>query len=347
MVMDIFYNASLAGRNTFGMKVKAACLVDYYSIEELVEALGNVGLPRPFFHIGGGSNILLMNDFPGTVLHSCIRFIDHTRLESGVSVRAGAGVPWDDFCLWCAERGLWGPENLSMIPGEVGAAAVQNIGAYGREVCEIISTVECFDTEQHTMVALRPEECAYGYRDSIFKNGGKGRYIVTAVSFNLREEYSPELGYGNVLEAVTRSCGQFAVHEHMLTPSQVRSVIVNIRSGKLPDPVKVGSAGSFFRNPVVPAEKYGQLARDFGETVPHYDLGGGKVKIPAAWLIDRCGWKGYRGANAGVWDSQPLVIVNATGNASPQEIKDLEDRIRASVLEKFGIELMPEVEHVS
>lgn len=344
--MDIAFDVDLKEKNTFGMKVRGACLAEYYSVEELVEILGREDLPRPFFHIGGGSNLLFTGDFGGTVLHSGIRFIESSRSEDGATVRVGAGVNWDEFCGWCADMGLWGPENLSLIPGEVGAAAVQNIGAYGREVQEIISTVECYDSEEKRMVAFSPRECGYGYRESMFKKEGKGRYFVTAVSFRLLSDYAPLLGYGNVMAAVTEACGSFAVQENMLTPSQVRDVVIKIREDKLPDPAETGSAGSFFRNPVVPESIYAKITAAEGE-VPHFMLGDGKVKIPAAWLIDRCGWKGFREGNVGVWHKQPLVIVNASGEASPAEVIRLEDRIKASVKDRFGIELSPEVEHIS
>jgi len=329
--------------NTFGMKVSAAKMVDYYSPEELHQIYDMEDLPKPFLHIGGGSNILFTNDYSGTILHSRIRFINADG-EDEVSVRVGAGVPWDEFCDWCARRALWGPENLSGIPGEVGAAAVQNIGAYGREVCEIISTVECYDSQTRKMVAFKPSECGYGYRTSIFKGKEKGRYVVTAVSFALTTQYDPKLDYGNVKEAVVAACGHYAVYEKALTPSKVRKVILSIRDKKLPSPKEYGSAGSFYRNPFVTKEKYEKIAAEYPD-VPHFEMPDGKVKIPAAWMIDQCGWKNYREGNVGVW-SQPLVIINATGKATPLEIMDLEDKITASVQKKFGVTLEPEVEHI-
>ena len=344
--MDIIYNTDLSTMNTFRMKVKAACLAQYYSVEELDEISRMEELPKPFFHIGGGSNLLFLGDFPGTVLHSRIRFIQQFPSEDGMAVRVGAGVPWDDFCDWCAKRDLWGPENLSMIPGETGAAAVQNIGAYGREVGDIISTVECYDMVAHRMVAFRHDECAYGYRESFFKNEGKARYVVTAVTMNLKNDYSPVIDYGNLKDRLTQKYGQFVVNEKRLTPDMVRRGIMEVRAEKLPAVEETGSAGSFFRNPYVPKEKYEEIVAMGYASVPHFDNSDGSVKIPAAWLIDQCGWKGHTEGNAGVWGKQPLVIVNATGDASPEEIKGLEDKIVASVREKFGIELIPEVEHV-
>lgn len=344
--MDIIYNADLSTMNTFRMKVKAACLVHYYSIEELEEISRMEDLPRPFFHIGGGSNLLFTGDFKGTVLHSRIRFIQQFPSMEGMEVRVGAGVPWDEFCDWCAKRDLWGPENLSLIPGETGAAAVQNIGAYGREIGDIVSNVECYDMVGHRKVAFTHDECAYAYRESFFKNEGKGRYVVTAVTMILRSEYSPVIDYGNLKDRLVAKYGQFVVNENALTPEKVRHGIIETRNDKLPAVEQTGSAGSFFRNPYVPVEKYEEIVAMGYEKVPHFENPDGSIKIPAAWLIDQCGWKGHVEGNAGVWGKQPLVLVNATGNAEPQEIKELEDRIVASVQEKFGITLVPEVEHV-
>ena len=355
--MKTEYNKDLTGMNTFGMKVSCACFVEYDSQEQLKEifCLENGGspvsvpvFPQPFLHIGGGSNLLFTRDFPGTVFHSEISFINVLySSENEVTVEAGAGVIWDDFCAWCAEHSLWGPENLSGIPGEVGAAAVQNIGAYGVEVCDIISEVRCFDTLTGVSRVFGVAECHYGYRDSLFKDAAKGRYIVTSVVFHLSVASGPRLDYGHVRSAV-ESAGSSGT----ITPGLVRKTVVEIRDSKLPSPSVMGSAGSFFKNPVVPKSDYDRVANyakaHYGNEymVPHYDAGSGFVKIPAAWLIDHCGWKGYREGNVAVYEKQPLVIVNFTGEASPDEVVALENKIMASVKEKFGIVLHPEVEHI-
>lgn len=382
--------------NTFGMKVSAAAFIEYDSVRELIPVFGGEplpcgglhdeatdrdmtvdDLPRPFMHIGGGSNILFTGDFPGTIFHSAIRFIDVLSQaddfsevddaavsgacdpsvsagdRSEIKVEAGAGVVWDDFCAWCADRGLWGAENLSLIPGETGAAAVQNIGAYGAEVKDIISEVRCFDTVTCRQTAFGVKECRYAYRDSIFKEAAKGRYIVTSVVFSLTREQCPQLGYGHVRKTVEDVLG-CPVEEAggRLVPSLVRQIIIDIRRSKLPDPSETGSAGSFFKNPVVPKSVYDKVSNiakhkyGDGYEVPHYDAGSGFVKIPAAWLIEQCGWKGYREGNAGVYEKQPLVLINATGKASPKEIIDLENKITASVKRIYDIELHPEAEHV-
>ena len=331
--------------NTFGMKVKARCFMEYDSVADLVD-IEFEELARPVLHIGGGSNLLFTDDFKGTILHSKINFIEILEEASEVLVSVGAGVVFDDFCAWAAKEGLWGVENLSYIPGEVGASAVQNIGAYGVEVKDVIRKVYCYDTVEEEFVSFGVEECEYGYRDSIFKDPEvKGRYIVTHVVFALSRTPQPRLDYGH-LKAAVESAGSD------LTPALIRRVIIKIRKEKLPEPSVMGSAGSFFKNPVITAEHFArieaaakaELGADY--KVPHYDLPDGTVKVPAAWMIEQCGWKGRRSGGAAVYDKQPLVIVNYTGDAYPEEIIGLERRITASVKAKFDIDLHPEVEHV-
>ena len=341
MIKTTYYQ-DLTKMNTFGMKVKARCFIEYDSVADLVD-IEFEELARPVLHIGGGSNLLFTDDFKGTVLHSKINFIEI--LENGL-VSVGAGVVFDDFCAWAAKEGLWGVENLSYIPGEVGASAVQNIGAYGVEVKDVIRTVYCYDTVEEEFVNFDVSECEYGYRDSIFKDPEiKGRYIVTHVVFALSREPMPRLEYGHLREAVEAAGA-------MLTPELIRKVIIKIRKEKLPEPSVMGSAGSFFKNPVVPAEHFQKIESaakaEFGAEykVPHYDLPDGMVKVPAAWMIEQCGWKGRRSGGAAVWEKQPLVIVNYTGEAYPEEIIGLEKRIVASVKAKFGVELHPEVDHI-
>lgn len=299
-------------------------------------------------HIGGGSNLLFTGDFPGTVLHSAIRHIEViSDSDDEVLVRVGAGVEFDKLCEWAAGRSLWGPENLSHIPGEAGAAAVQNIGAYGVEAKDIIREVRAFDLVSRKFLTFSVEECNYGYRDSFFKSPeGKDRYIITGIVFAFRRNGSPILEYGNLRETLLSRCP-------CPTPSDVRETIISIRRTKLPEVGEVGSAGSFFKNPVVSREVFGNVVRVSGRdeaSVPHYPVPGpgGEpfVKIPAAWLIDQCGWKGAVRGGAGVWPSQPLVIINASGDASPEEILALEECIRMSVSDRFGIVLSPEVEHI-
>ncbi len=363
MIKTSYYH-DLTKMNTFGMKVKARCFIEYDSVADLVD-IEFEELARPLLHIGGGSNLLFTDDFKGTILHSKIDFIEilddchfdqssdchfdqAERVEKSVLVSVGAGVVFDDFCAWAAKEGLWGVENLSYIPGEVGASAVQNIGAYGVEAKDVIHTVYCYDTIEEEFVHFDVSECRYGYRDSIFKNPEiKGRYVVTHVVFALTRDPQPRLDYGHIKDAVLAEAGG-----RELTPAMIRKVIIRVRKEKLPEPSVTGSAGSFFKNPVITREHFAQIetaARaEYGPDykVPHYDLPDGMVKVPAAWMIEQCGWKGRRSGGAAVWDKQPLVIVNYTGEAYPEEIIGLERRIISSVKTRFNVDLHPEVEHV-
>ena len=352
-------NFSLAGRNTFRMDVSCACWIEYDSPEDLMELdLGS--LPQPVMHIGAGSNLLFTGDFPGTVLHSNIKYYQVVAdAEEEVLLEVGAGVVFDDFCAWASDNELWGAENLSGIPGEVGAAAVQNIGAYGAEVKDILTQVKCFDLERRRIETLAGVQCGYGYRDSAFKHAPmKGRYIVMSVLFRLSKTPAPRLDYGPLKMTFA---DQAPAH-----PVQVRQAVLRIRDGKLPDPAVLGSAGSFFKNPVVSTATYERVVdvvRGSGagegsvplptasglpgpNAVPHYNVGENQIKIPAAWLIEQCGLKGVRMGEAAVYDRQPLVIVNATGTARPEDILALERKIIDSVRQCFGIELSPEVEHI-
>ena len=349
-MINTTYYQDLSKMNTFGMKVKARCFIEYDSVADLVD-IEFEELARPVLHIGGGSNLLFTDDFKGTVLHSKINFIEVIKEESDrVLVSVGAGVVFDDFCDWAAKEGLWGVENLSYIPGEVGASAVQNIGAYGVEVKDVIKTVYCYDTIDEEFVNFDVEDLEYGYRDSAFKDPEiKGRYIVTHVVFALSRTPQPKLDYGHLKEAVYCHSER---SEESLTPALIRKVIIKIRKEKLPEPSVMGSAGSFFKNPVISAEHYARIEAaakaEHGADVkvPHYDLPDGAVKVPAAWMIEQCGWKGKRSGNAAVYDKQPLVIVNYTGEAYPEEIISLERRIISSVKAKFDVELHPEVDHI-
>lgn len=347
MIKSTYYQ-DLTKMNTFRMRVKAKCFIEYDSVADLVD-IEFEELARPILHIGGGSNLLFTEDFKGTVLHSKINFIEILDECPGseVLVSVGSGVVFDDFCDWAAKEGLWGVENLSYIPGEVGASAVQNIGAYGVEVKDVIHRVYCYDTLEEEFVSFGVDECEYGYRDSIFKDPEiKGRYIVTHVVFELSREPRPCLEYGHLKAAVE------ATSSDSLTPALIRKVIIKTRKEKLPEPSVMGSAGSFFKNPVISPEHFKKIEQaakaesgaDYN--VPHYDLPDGTVKVPAAWMIERCGWKGRRSGGAAVYEKQPLVIVNYTGEAYPEEIIGLERRIIASVKDKFGVELHPEVDHI-
>lgn len=333
-------NKNLSALNTFGMKVSCAAFLEYDTLEDLFK-IDFESLPKPVLHMGGGSNLLFTRDFPGTVMHSCIRFL-RTVGDDGeeVLVEAGAGASFDDFVDWACNMGYWGAENLSLIPGEVGAAAVQNIGAYGVEAKDIIVRVNCFDTVKRDMVVFENKDCHYGYRSSFFKEEGvKGRYIVTEVLFRLTREYSPKLDYGNIRAALDG--------KDIDLPGDVRKAIIGIRRAKLPDPAVTGSAGSFFKNPVISREHFERICAEAGDgvKVPHFETEGG-VKVPAAWMIERCGFKGRTLGGAAVYEKQPLVIVNSTGSAAPEDVIGLETSIIEAVKSRFGVELHPEVEHI-
>lgn len=309
------------------MKVSCALYLEVESEQELL-TLDWDSLPQPVMVLGGGSNLLFTKDFPGTVLHIALRHCE----RSEESWTLGAGVVFDDFCAQAAAEGLWGPENLSLIPGECGASAVQNIGAYGVEVKDILADIRAYDRVEGRFVHIDPATCGYGYRISKFKTEWKGRYIITAVTYRLSREPRPVLDYGGIRKAMEGKT---------LTPLVIRDTIIGIRREKLPDPAVTGSAGSFFCNPVVPEEVFKSIEGN----PPHYEVEGG-IKIPAAWLIEQCGFKGARLGGAQVYPRQPLVIVNASGNALPEEIIGLEKQVIDAVREKFGITLHPEVEHV-
>ncbi len=338
MPIAISHHYSLREHNTFGMDVKARQFINYHSVDELVEVLSTLrGSEESMLHIGGGSNLLFTRDFDGTVLHSCIKFIDVLSRDScEVVVRVGAGVVWDDFCTLMAQNGYYGSENLSLIPGEVGAAAVQNIGAYGVEVESIIHEVETVEVTTGQPRVFPVSECEYGYRDSVFKNRLQGQYIITAVVFRLSAVPVLHLDYGPLQ--------QLRSQDAMPTAQDIRNAVIAIRQSKLPDPAQLGSAGSFFKNPVVPIEVYRQLAATYAD-VPHYTVSEQEVKIPAAWLIEQCGWKGRQYGGAAVYEKQPLILVNL-GNATPSDIIELAALIEQSVKEKFHIQLHPEVNYI-
>lgn len=335
--MRVELKYDLSSQNTFRMKVSCECYIQYDTVKEL-EGLNFDSLPKPILHIGQGSNLLFTKDFPGTILHSNINTIKYVDMGlNEVPIIVGSGVSFDAFVEQVCTHGLWGAENLSGIPGEVGAAAVQNIGAYGVEVKDIISGVVCYDLLEKKKVKFSVQECRYAYRHSMFKEQAhKGRYIVTSVLFRLSRVPSPKLGYKGLKEALE------GVENP--NPTQVRNAVLKVRASKLPDVGEIGSAGSFFMNPVVSKEDFERISPD--GTAPHYVLEDGNIKVPAAYLIDKCGLKGELCGGAQVYQNQPLVIVNASGEASPEDVLALEQKVVNTVKERFGITLHPEVEHV-
>lgn len=340
--MTIETNYSLKRHNTFGIDAYCQRYVEYTSVEELQSALTELqgaGETR-LLHIGGGSNLLFTADFPGTILHSAIRGMQVIReVGEQVWLRVGAGEDWDTFVGRSIATGLYGLENLSLIPGEVGASAVQNIGAYGVEACQFIDTVEAVSLRDGTPRTFSVEECNYAYRNSIFKQELRSQYAITHVTYRLSRTFHPNLDYA----AVARELSARNVAPEALTAQQLRQIICEVRRAKLPDPATTGSAGSFFMNPVISHAQWERLHAQW-PGAPHYDVAGG-VKVPAGWLIEQTGWKGRRLGTAGVWPKQALVLVNL-GEATGSDIVRLCDTIRHDVKEKFGIDLTPEVNFI-
>lgn len=334
--MKVFQDYPLLQHNTFGMDVKASLFIEYDSVDELKEVLKRyVRKETPWLHIGGGSNLLFTGDYPGVVLHSTIKGVEVIREdEKEVIVRVGAGEVWDDWVAATIEKGWYGAENLSLIPGEVGASAVQNIGAYGVEAKDLIVEVEAVDVASGEVRIFSNEECGYAYRESIFKSSVKHQYVLTRVSYRLQKTPCFHLDYGNVRAELEKQ-------GYSLTPENVRRTIIGIRRSKLPDPKVLGNAGSFFMNPIVPRKQFEALLAVYPQ-MPHYEADAENVKIPAAWMIDRCGWKGRQWGHAGVHDRQPLVLVNR-GGATGKEIMALSEAIQKSVYETFGVNILPEV----
>jgi len=329
-------NYDLSAHNSFRMKASCALFVEYDSVKDL-EQMPWDELPRPLLCIGGGSNILFTKDFPGTVLHSAIKFTKYVDLGlDDLPIVVGSGVTVDDFIAEVCGHSLWGMENLSLIPGEMGASVVQNIGAYGAEIKDVVSGVSCYDILERKTVKFTAAQCKFAYRDSLFKNSD-GRYIVTSVLVRLSRKARPNLSYKGLAEVFGAATPS--------SPVEVRDAVIRLRNSKLPDPKETGSAGSFFKNPVVSAAQFVSISEGYA-SVPHYVLDAGMVKIPAAWMIEQCGFKGAVQGGAAVYEKQPLVIVNASGNASARDVLELENRIVSAVKERFGVELHPEVVHI-
>ena len=336
--MNTNQHISLLPYNTFGINAKADYFVEYDSIADLQAVLQmDIVKQNRILHIGSGSNLLFLKDFEGVVLHSAIKDITGTREDvDSAYLEVGSGVVWDDLVAYCVLNGLGGIENLSLIPGEVGASAVQNIGAYGVEVQDIILEVNAVEIETATVRTFSNEECHYGYRSSIFKNELKGKYIITSVLFRLDKKPKFKLNYQHLEEEVLK-CGEVNLQT-------IRQTIIAVRESKLPDPKVLGNAGSFFMNPIIAKTLFVSLQEKY-PNIPHYVVSETEEKVPAGWLIDQCGWKGKQIGRAGVHDKQALVLVNL-GGATGAEIVHLAEQIQSSVKETFGIELKPEVNYI-
>ena len=328
-----FHQISLRTRTSFGVDQQAARLVEFETPEDL-RTLFAAGIPEKWTVLAGGNNILFTRDYDGVLLTPVARGITLLSDDGDeVRVRADAGVEWDDLVEWAVGRGLWGIENLSLIPGKAGAAPVQNIGAYGCEAKDAIRRVEMYCIETGAMLTLDAAHCGFGYRESVFKHDLKGRVIITAVEIALTHTPRPRLGYGDVEREVEARGGA--------TLRNIREAICAIRRAKLPDPAVLGNAGSFFKNPVVGAAAAERLLAEYPD-MPHYPAPEGRVKLAAGWLIDRAGMKGSRKGAVGVHERQALVLVNH-GGATGGEVIAFARTVQAKVREKFGIEIDTEV----
>jgi UDP-N-acetylmuramate dehydrogenase len=331
----IQYNCSLLTHNTFGLDVKANTFIEYGSVDELKRILLQIDFRDvSYLHIGQGSNLLFIHDYQGIIFHSRIRSIEMTKENDDyVWLRVGAGVIWDDFVDYCVYHQWSGAENLSLIPGEVGASAIQNIGAYGVEVKDIIDTVEVVEVGTGRDRFFENIDCRYTYRQSIFKNELKGKYFVTYVTYRLNKRPYFNCEYGNIRAELEKF--------PKVNLQNIRQAIIHIRNNKLPDPKIVGNAGSFFMNPIIPRNQFLTLQVKYPD-IPYYELPDNCVKIPAGWMIDKCGWKGKSLGPVAVHDKQALVLVNM-GGAKGEDILCLSDAICRDVQEMFGIAIHPEV----
>ncbi|MDX2134613.1 MAG: UDP-N-acetylmuramate dehydrogenase [Saprospiraceae bacterium] len=326
---------SLKEFNTFGLDAQAAHWVTFGSVAELRSVLKTA--PRPWMVLGGGSNVVFVHNWPGTILHNRIRGFRLLRVfRRKVWVQAGGGDSWHQFVQWTLAQRFGGLENLSLIPGTVGAAPIQNIGAYGVELNDVFVRLEAVHLETGEKRVFHKDECRFGYRDSIFKHEAKGQYAITRVTFSLTlPPHRVNIQYGDIRRQLD---AMGATHPDI---NDVSQAVVAIRSAKLPDPSVIGNCGSFFKNPEITAEAWAQLKEKHPET-PHFPLPDGRVKVPAGWLIEQCGWKGKRVGNTGAYEKQALVLVNY-GGATGAEVKALAEAIQGSVVERFGVRLETEV----
>ncbi len=333
--MQVQENYSLQSLNTFGLPATARYFASFSSVSQLNEILTEYST-TPRMILGGGSNILFTRNVDRLVLRNEIRGISKTEeTDEYVHLQVGAGENWHQFVMYCIDNGFAGAENLSLIPGLVGASPMQNIGAYGVEIRDIFHQLKAFHLEERANYTFGLKDCAFGYRESVFKRKYKEQFAITHVTFRLSKKPEFRIGYGAIREELDR----MRVTE--LSIRAVSDAVIRIRQSKLPDPAKVGNAGSFFKNPSVAADRYQQLKKS-NPGVVGYENADGTIKLAAGWLIEQAGWKGYRRGDAGVHDRQALVLVNH-GQATGEEIVQLSEDIMASVREKFGVELEREV----
>lgn len=338
-MLNVQSHASLKAYNTFGIDVDARYLVEINhadDIDTLLEVTDFTGVPRLI--LGGGSNVLLCHDFDGLVLKMNIQGIEVIREDDAhVYLVVGAGVNWHELVLFCVQHGYAGMENLSLIPGTVGAAPMQNIGAYGVELEQMFDSLTAVHTLTSERRAFSHADCLFGYRESVFKRELKGQYIITSVTFRLDKRPTFHTRYGAIQETLT----EMGVSHDNLSIKAISEAVIRIRRSKLPDPAEIGNAGSFFKNPEISPSQFDALKNQFTE-LPGYPIGDDRIKIPAGWLIDQAGWKGYRTGDAGIHAKQALVLVNY-GNATGQDLLNLAKQVQDSVQEKFGVTITPEV----
>ncbi len=334
-MFEVQYNKSLLGLNSFGINAVADRFVEFDSEGDLRDYFRTEGNDNDNWYVlSGGNNILLSGDYHGTLLHPVNKDIEVVKESADlVEIRVGAGLEWDDLVEYTIAKGWYGLENLSLIPGYVGAAPIQNIGAYGIEAKDSIVSVEALMVSTGEVKTIDNASCRFGYRDSVFKHELREEAIILRVVFRLTKTFNPCLDYGD-LRSHTEKIGE-------INAANVRKAVIAIREAKLPDPKKIGNAGSFFKNPVVDESQAEKLKTKYPD-MPIYKLDGGKAKLAAGWLIDKAGWKGHRRGKAGVHDKQALVIVNR-GGASGADILDLAERIQKSVFELFGVDIEMEV----
>lgn len=331
-------NFSLKPYNTFGVDAKARYFTEVHSTEELIEALNYSKTGTlPLLFLGGGSNILLTKDFDGLAIQLDLKGIHEDFIsDNEVLVTAKSGENWHEFVIFCLNKNYGGLENLSLIPGNVGTSPMQNIGAYGTEIKDTFVTCTVLNLENLQLETFNLEQCRFGYRDSVFKQEGKGKYVILEVTFKLtRKDHHIKTEYG----AIKSELENLGIENP--TIQDVSRAVIKIRKSKLPDPKEIGNAGSFFKNPTILLTQFEELQQKF-ENIPGY-ANGDFVKVPAGWLIEQCGWKGKQIGNVASHTLQALVIINATGKATGQEIFDFSTQIIDSVKDKFGIELEREV----
>ena len=333
-------NISLKPFNTFGLEASAKYFVEVSSVYDLKNNLQN----PDFQHInklflGGGSNILLTKNYDGLVIKINLKGIQKvSENEVHVYIQAGAGESWHQLVMYCVENQYAGMENLSLIPGTVGAAPMQNIGAYGVEIKDIFEELQALNLATLEIETFKLEDCHFGYRESIFKHEAKDKYVITSVTFKLNKIPVFKTSYGDIQKTLEE------MNIQHLSIKAVSDAVVSIRKSKLPDPAEIGNSGSFFKNPEIPKAQYDDLKARF-ENIPSYPINENTLKIPAGWLIEQAGWKGYRDGEIGVHARQALVLVNY-GGGTGEQIKALSAKIQASVLEKFGISLSTEVNFI-